>query len=61
MPAQDYEPRTRTEKKRQGKRDGGPYSAKHCRIAAAAAAAATAATATATATATAATATKPRK
>ena len=32
----EHDPKTRTESKRQGKKDGGPYSAKHVRLAAAA-------------------------
>jgi hypothetical protein len=39
-------PKTRTEKKRSGKMKGGPYSAKHVRLAAAAAAATVATKAT---------------
>ena len=31
----EHDPKTRTESKRQGKKDGGPYSAKHVRLAAA--------------------------
>jgi hypothetical protein len=41
-------PKTRTEKKRSGKMKGGPYSAKHVRLAAAAAAATAATKAKAT-------------
>lgn len=29
----EHDPKTRTESKRQGKKDGGPYSAKHVRLA----------------------------
>jgi len=31
----EHDPKTRTESKRQGKKGGGPYSAKHVRLAAA--------------------------
>ncbi len=35
MPGYDDAPKTRTEQKRSGKKDKGPYSARHVRLAAA--------------------------